>query len=158
MAFNIPSIAGQDDPLLGFRFAVSFLGSSGVDFPLDFRFQSVSGFSVAVEVNKVGGAGNNKTGLPLPQRLEYPNLILKRGMPLASALRQEIMDNFDDFEFRLRNVLLSLLDESGQPASTWLFQDAYVTRWSLSGVDATASGVVIEEMELSYLNFKNFSL
>ena len=57
--------------------------------------------------------------------------------PAAGTLRKKLSDRLEDFTF---------------------FQDAYVTRWSLSGIDATASGVVIEEMELSYLNFKSFSL
>lgn len=158
MAFNLPSNADTDDPLLGFRFTVSFLGNSGVDYPLDFRFQAVSGISVGVEVAKIGGAGNNKSGTDLPQRLEYPHLVLKRGMPPTSGLRSDIMDSFDNFRFQPRNVLLCLLDESAQPISSWLFQDAYVTKWSLSGIDAGAGAVVIEEMELAYKNFKSFDL
>ena len=147
-----------DAPLLGFRFGVFFLGKILVDHPLDFRFQSVSGLSVEVQRSKSSGEGANATGPELPDKLDYPNLILTRGMPLISTLSMEIHKSLNEFKFNLRNVLLCIFDENGIPINSYLFTEAYPVKWSLSTLDADSNAVIIEEMELSYKNFKPFLL
>ena len=158
MAFNLPIPPGLDDPLLGFRFGVFFLGNIGISHPLDFRFQSVSGLSVQVQTTKKSGEGNDVTGLILPDSLSYPNLVLKRGMPVVSTLSMEIHRSLNQFRFKLRNVLLSILDENGLPLNSYLFSEVYPVKWSLSTLDATSNSVIVEEMELSYRSFKPFML
>lgn len=158
MSFSLPSPTSLDDPMLGFRFGVFFMGKTGVDFPLDFRFQSVSGLSVEIQAGKLPGTESSIAGETFPLSISYPNLVLKRGMPKDSSLRNEIQESFDSFQFHPRNVLLTLLDEIAQPLKAWVFQEAYPVKWSLADFDATSNSVLIEEIQLSYHSFKPMSL
>lgn len=158
MAFDLPLPPELDDPLLGFRFGVFFLGTIGLDHPLDFRFQSVSGLSVDVQTEQIGGTGTTVSGIRRPTGLNYDNLVLERGMPLISTLGMEIQNSFVNFQFRPRNVLLSVMDENALPLQSWMIQEAFPVKWNISGLDATASRVIVEHIELSYKSFKPFFL
>jgi phage tail-like protein len=147
-----------DNPLLGFRFGVFFLGSTGISHPLDFRFQSVAGLSVSVELSGGGSEGTNASKRALPERLKYENLTLKRGLPLFSTLRIEVHKSFNQFRFSPRNVLVSILDENSLPVSSWVFSEAFPVKWSLSELSADSNGVIVEELELKYKNFKTMML
>lgn len=158
MAFNLPIPPILDDPMLGFRFGVFFLGKIGPSHPLDFRFQSVSGLSISVEVKKEGGAGTNTVNSVLPEGLNYSNLVLKRGKPLVSTLSMEIQKSLESFQFSPRNVLVSVLDENALPINSYIFSEAFPVKWSLSGLEAESNAILVEEMELSYKSFKPFLL
>lgn len=158
MSFEPPGSLGITDPLLGFRFVVVFLGKLGIDHPLDFRFQSVSGLSTEVKVDRIGGAGMNVRSYNYPKAINYSNLILKRGKPKVSTLSIEFQKSLYRFQFKPRTVLLSVLNQDAIPINNWLFSDAYPVKWSLSGLDANQNDVLIEEMELSYSTFKPFYL
>lgn len=147
-----------DNPLLGFRFGVFFLGSAGISHPLDFRFQSVSGLGVIVELSGEGGEGTNKSRRALPEKIKYENLHLKRGLPLFSTLRMEVYKSLEQFRFSPRNVLVSILDENALPVSSWLFSEAFPVKWSLSELSADSNGIIVEELELKYKSFKPMML
>lgn len=147
-----------DNPLLGFRFGVFIFGSAGISHPLDFRFQSAAGFNVSVELSGEGSKGTNSSKRSLPERLKYENLTLKRGLPLFSTLRMEVHKSFSQFRFSPRNVLVSILDENALPLSSWMFSEAFPVKWSLSELSADSNGVIIEELELNYKNFKPMML
>lgn len=167
MAFSIPILPELDNPLLGFRFGVFFLGTLGIAHPLDFRFQSVSGLGARVEF---GGEGTERTtsrnrdrpvssrNRDRPVRMSYENLQLKRGLPLFSTLRMEVHKSFSEFQFSPRNVLVCILDENSLPVSSWLFSEAFPVRWSLSELSADSSSVIVEDLELKYRNFKLMAL
>ncbi len=158
MAFTIPILPELDNPLLGFRFGVFFFGSIGISHPLDFRFQSVSGLSVNVELSGSGSEGTNASKRALPERLIYENLTLKRGLPLFSTLRMEVQKSLSQFKFSPRNVLVSILDENALPLSSWMFSEAFPVKWSLSELSADSNGIIVEELELKYKNFKPMML
>ncbi|MGC2237430.1 MAG: phage tail protein [Pyrinomonadaceae bacterium] len=154
MAFTIPILPELDNPLLGFRFGVFIFGSTGISHPLDFRFQSVSGLSVSVELSGGGSEGTNASKRALPERLKYENLTLKRGLPLFSTLRMEVHKSLSQFKFSPRNVLVSILDENALPLSSWMFSEAFPVKWSLSELNANSNDIIVEELELKYKNFK----
>lgn len=157
MAFNFPVPLELDDPILGFRFAVTFLGHTGPGHVLDFRFQSVKGLSLGVEIGK-NEAGYGDQGISYPQSRKKGLLELERGLPLVSTLRMEFQESFRTFQFKPRNVLVSLLTEDAVPASSWIFHYAYPVEWSMSDWDATNSQVVIERLKLTYSNVEIISL
>jgi phage tail-like protein len=158
LTFSIPTFPELDSPLLGFRFGVFVFGNSGISHPLDFRFQSVSGLSVRVELSGEESEGTNKSKRALPERVKYENLSLKRGLPLFSTLRMEVHKSLDQFRFSPRNVLVSILDENALPMSSWMFSEAFPVKWSISELDADSNAVLIEELELKYKNFKPMML
>ena len=158
MGFSFVNSVELDDPLMGFRFGVFFLGSLGIAHPLDFRFQEVSGLGGRIKMSSVDSMGQGDSSRQLPNKTEYTNLVLKRGMPVISTLRMEIQQSLLQSQRTARNVLISILDENALPLNSWLLKEAYPVHWSISGLNASSSKVIIETIELTYSNFKPFSL
>ncbi|MEM7370306.1 MAG: phage tail protein [Bacteroidota bacterium] len=156
--FDLPIPPGLDPPMVGFRFGVFFLGKIGVSHPLDFRFKSVSGLNVNLETETIGDETGAGGGFNRPKGLTYSNLVLERGLPMFSTLSREIQSSFQQFKFKPRNVLLSVLSEDALPLKNWLIKEAYPVKWSISGLDAAGSQVIVENLELTYSSFKSFSL
>jgi phage tail-like protein len=137
-------------PPLGFRFGVFFFVGGVVPNPLDFRFKKVSGIGSTVSTRTVNEGGQNLYSQKLPERVQYDNLVLERGLAVGSPLVVEFNAAMSLFKFAPSNVLVSLLDEAGLPVSSWLFMNAYPVKWTVSNLDADSNAVVIETLELSY--------
>ncbi len=138
------------DPPLGFRFGVFFFAGGTVPNPIDSLFQKVSGIGSTVTTKPMEEGGQNVYAQLLPQKIAYDNLVLERGLVVASPLGLEFDVAMSEFKFNPSNVLVTLLNEAKLPLASWLFLRAYPVKWSVSGLDATTSGVVIETMELVY--------
>ena len=152
---DIPEIPGPlpiiGNPPLGFRFGVSFFpGGADKPNPIDFMFQKVSGLGSTVDVETVDEGGQNLYTQSLPKRIQYGNLVLERGLVVGSPLGIEFNVAMSLFKFIPSNVLVTLLDHTSLPIAGWLFWKAYPVKWSVSDLDATATAVVIETMELTY--------
>lgn len=155
---NLSSLGNPiTNPPLGFRFGVSFLLMGVIPQPVDIRFQSVTGMGVKL-ITETYDEGFTDDKVTLPKKLEYDNLLLKRGVLLGSPISQSIERIFNKMQISPCDVLLFVLNESLLPVKTWRFKDAYPTRWSVSGVDATQSSVLIEEIEMTYRNFSTLTL
>lgn len=137
-------------PPLGFRFGVFFFIGGVVPNPLDFRFKKVSGIGSTISTSTLNEGGQNLYSHKLPERVQYENLVLERGLAVGSPLVVEFNAAMSLFKFVPSNVLVSLLDEAGIPISSWLFTNAYPVKWTVSSLDADSNAVVIETMELSY--------
>lgn len=128
------------DPLLGFRFCVFFFKSNGLLNPLDSRFKRVSGIgsTISLDTNQ------------LPEAVTHNHLLLERGLTVGSLLSAEFDVVMSEFKFSPGNVLVSLLNGTGVPVSSWLFMKAYPVKWSVSDLNADQNEVVIESLELAY--------
>ncbi len=138
------------DPPLGFRFGVFFFIGGVIPNPIDILFQKVSGLGSTVSIKKVEEGGQNLYSHRLPERIEYENLVLERGVVVGSPLVVEFNVAMSLFKFSPSNALVTLLDDSSIPISAWLFMNAYPVRWTVSPLDATSNTVVVETMELAY--------
>lgn len=138
------------NPPLGFRFGVFFMLEGMLPNLLDTRFKSVSGIGATLNLQSVQNGGQNLFVHQLPERVQYENLVLERGLAVGSILAQNFDDAMCNFSFHPSNVLVSLLDESGLPLNNWLFTSAIPVRWRLSNLDADSNQVAIETLELSY--------
>lgn len=137
-------------PPLGFRFGVFFFAGGVLPNPLDIRFKRVSGIGATVSTSPLEEGGQNLYTQQLPERIDHANLILERGMAIASPVVAEFTAAMSLFQFRPGNVLVSLLDEVGIPIGSWLFSKAYPVEWTLSDLDAETNAVVIETLALAY--------
>lgn len=135
---------------MGFRFGVFFFIGGVVPNPLDFRFKKVSGIGSTISTSTLNEGGQNLYSHKLPEKVQYENLVLERGLAIGSPLVVEFNAAMSLFKFVPSNVLVSLLDEAGIPISSWLFTNAYPVKWTVSSLDADSNTVVIETMELSY--------
>ena len=148
-------------PPAGFHFRVAFNGVSGMDGDEQQRFQDVSGLSFEIETEPLRDGGENRFEYKLPKRVKYPNLVLKRGMITNKVLTNWITSALDGFyqalpvtSFKPADILITLMDEAGNPVAVWNVVQAYPVKWSMSDLKATENTVVVETIELAYQYFE----
>ncbi len=139
-------------PPVGFHFRVDFQGVPGLKTQ-DAYFQEVSGLSRELETEPIKSGGENRFTLKLPVRAQYPNLVLKRGMFLDSALLKWADDAILHFDVKPVTVLVVLLNEQHQPLQTYKCVNAWPLKWNISNFNAEESRIVVETMELVYNYF-----
>jgi phage tail-like protein len=150
MGFPIPELTLQKDPLLGFRFLVTFLIGGVVPNPLDLRFQKVRGLKATVRTKTISEGGQNLYVQKVPEGVEYENLVLERGMVIGSPLNIEFNIAMSLFKFSPSNVLVFLMNADKVPVAGWTFFNAYPVSWATSDLDAQQKVVVIDTLELAY--------
>lgn len=99
--------------------------------------------------------GNDKvsSSRKLPGRVDYPNVVLKRG--LAGGM--EIFDwwkSVRDGSPDRRNVAITLLDEQRTPVQRWRLRNAWPAKLDFSPLNALGNEVVIETLELAHEGFE----
>jgi phage tail-like protein len=147
-------------PPTGFHFKVEFQGVSGMDNDTEQRFQDVSGLSFEMETEHFTEGGENRFEYKLPKRIKYPNLVLKRGLLTNSALIKWINAAMNTFftvpvyDFKPADILISLLNESGDPVAVWNIIQAYPVKWNVSDFNSSENAVAIETIELAYQYFE----
>ncbi|MDJ0703447.1 MAG: phage tail protein [Leptolyngbyaceae cyanobacterium MO_188.B28] len=156
--FPIPELSITQAPPVGFYFMVTFLIAGFAPNLLDIRFQRVSGLSATIETTKIKEGGENLFAHRLPTRVTYDNLVLERGMVVGSALNVEFNLAMSTLKFQPGNVIVMLLNAQSVPVSSWLFQETYPLKWSVSDLDANQSSVVIDTMELAYTRFQSLRI
>jgi phage tail-like protein len=145
-------------PPVGFHFLVIFFATGIFPNPVDIRFQRVSGLSAEMSPETYEEGGQNLYAHRLPNRINYGNLTLERGMMTDSPLADEFNATMSLFKFYPSNVMIMLLNEKNAPAAGWLFFKAYPVRWSISDLDATSNQIVVETMELAYTRFQSLRI
>jgi len=138
------------DLILGFRFGVFFFAGGVIPNPLDIRFQKVSGLSAEVKTTPLSEGGQNLYTHQLPEKVDYKNLVLERGMVVGSPLNLEFNAVMSLFKFYPSNVLVTLFNAEKIPVSGWLFIKAYPVKWATSDLDAAEKALVIDTLELAY--------
>jgi phage tail-like protein len=143
-----------------FHFRVAFSGVTGMDIDDQQRFQDVSGLSFEIETEAFREGGENRFEYKLPKRIKYPNLVLKRGMITNKVLIDWINSAKDFFwatpvpRFKPVDILVTLLDDAGEPVAVWNVVQAFPVKWSMSDLNAKENSVVIETIELAYQYFE----
>lgn len=138
-------------PPVGFHFLVEFEGLGSQE--KDHQFQSVSGLSVDIEIEEIAEGGENRFKHKLPVKTKYPNLTLKRGMLIDSAVIDWCRDAIENFSFKPVNLTVKLLNEEHQPLISWNVVHAYPIKWSVEDFNAEESKLVVESFELTYNYF-----
>lgn len=139
-------------PPVGFHFRVEFQGIPGIQAQ-DAFFQEVSGLSRELETEIIKSGGENRFSYALPLRAKYPNLVLKRGVFLDSAILKWVDDAILHFDIRPVTVMVTLLNEHHEPLQSYQCVNAWPQKWSVAGFDAQKSEILIENMELVYHYF-----
>jgi phage tail-like protein len=147
-------------PPTGFHFRVEFQGVSGMDNDQEQRFNEVNGLSFEVETESMTEGGENRIDYKLPKRIKYSNLVLKRGLLTGSALIKWINDAMNTFftvavyDFQPADIIITLLDESGNPVAVWKVMQAYPVKWNVSNFNSSENAIAVETIELAYQYFE----
>lgn len=128
-------------------------------YPLDIRFQKVSGLSSKTEVQSVHQGGDNDSIYSLPIKTTYDNLILEKGRTRSTMnFSIAINDMFFFYTFKPINILITAVNPKGIALSAWMVLDASPVRWSASDLDANSNEVIIDTLELTYRSLKSISI
>jgi phage tail-like protein len=134
----------RDRPYPGHNFRVEIDGIAVASFA------EVTGLESETAVIEYR-TGDSKTSSPLklPGLTKYANLVLRRGMTGDLALwqwRKAIVDGNVD----RRNGQIVLLDESRADVMRWRFRNGWPCKWVGPTLDAQASEVAIETLEIAH--------
>ncbi len=148
-------------PHMGFRFGVFFFIGGVIPNVMDFRFKKVSGIGVSAGVANINEGGQNLFTHRVPDRLQYENLVLERGIPYMSPLAVEFNIAMSTFTFWPARVMIISFGEHNAPVASWLFLNAYPVSWKTTGLDADGgenNGLLIESMSLAYERMQTIRL
>lgn len=125
-------------------------------------FSEVSGIGMTVQTEDVKEGGENTFTHKLPTGIEYPNLVLRRGLA-DTALWDWIEDVVGSLQLMptlelknlplvpsgdRKNVRVILKGMDGTEQWGWQFKQAYPVQWTGPEFDATQSAVAMESLEL----------
>ena len=135
----------RHDTFGAFQFKVDLGKPGGVAM-----FSECSGLEMTVRYDEIKEGGNNAFVHRLPGRVEYGNLVLRRGYIedseffdwCSAALRGSV-------QRRLVTVSLVALD-TGAAVFSWTFVDAYPVKWSGPSLRATDNAMAVEALELAH--------
>ena len=137
----------RPDPLRGFRFRIE------IDGVQQGGFMSVSGIERETKIEAYREGGVNDYEHQLAVGTVYPPLVLKRGLLVNSEVIDWVRRCLETLPLEPRDVDVKLLNESHEPLMTWHVVGAYPTRWSVSDLQASTSGVVVETLQFYYQRF-----
>jgi phage tail-like protein len=145
-------------PPVAFYFRLSFNGPSG---SVNTTFKEVSGITMEMRTEEITEGGENSFKHRVPTSVKYSNLVLKRGIatkdsPLVEWCANTLGGNLSE-QIETRNIVVSLLDENGDPLKAWSFANAWPVKWSASDLNSMKNEVVIETLEFSYSYFEEIN-
>ena len=147
-------------PPTAFHFKVEFIDLGGAGQDVEQRFQEVSGLNYEIEMEEMKEGGENRFVYKLPKRAKYTNLVLKRGLLQNTVLLEWFKSAMNTFftmpvyDFKPKDILVTLLDEADKPGATWNVVQAYPVKWSISEFKANENSIVLETIELAYQYFE----
>lgn len=140
-------------PIVGFHFSVIF--ELVPQFSIDTKFQSVGGLKVTMDTESYNEGGQNRFKHNFPVRSGYQDLVLKRGLTSdLSGLSMWCNQALEDFVFYPANLVVSLLNENGNPIKVWYVSHAIPISYEFSDFNAEENKIVIETITLRYNFFK----
>jgi phage tail-like protein len=132
----------SQDPVRGFRFLVEIQGiTSG-------GFTRVKGLSRELKHESYREGGVNDYEHKLITQVTYGVVVLERGLALDDLWTWALATA--DGEVRRRTVWIRLQNEAGEKAWAWQVEHALPIKWAASDLDAQASPVVMESLELAH--------
>ena len=151
--------AGMAYPLTKMNFLVSVPDLSGTMA----AFNEVSGIEASVDVVEFRqGNSHSLAPVKIPGLVKHGNITLKMGYTIGNGMKKWIQDCISETRGAMprKTVTIELLDiRDGAPSQsyetvsgnvTWVLKEAWVTKYTGPDLNATASEVAIESVELAY--------
>jgi len=136
----------QNNPLLTYRYQVEISGLFVAGF------SEVSGLEQEIELEEFKEGGMDFVH-KFPSGIKYPNLVLKRGISADTTLREWYQSVIKAISYgeaipKASTVYISLLNSQAEEEVRIMLKLAYPIKWVSSNLNATASEVGIETLEL----------
>jgi phage tail-like protein len=157
MSVNGSTITGaRVDHFATFQFQVEIDGKKVA------TFSECSGLELNVKYDEVREGGQNEFVYRLPGRVEYGNLILKRGyLPADGAAAGDGLSEFFRWcltalnrpgsQVQSRDVTVTLVSQGqGTSIYAWVFCRCYPVKWSGPAFKTGDNAIAIESLELAH--------
>lgn len=141
--------AAHDGPHPTYRFQVEISGITVAEF------SECSGLEVRLKTEPIRQGGQNEFTHILPGRVEYGNLVLRRGFVVNSELFTWCRSTLNRQGTRLerKDVTVSLVAPTRDGTRSlfqWTFLGAYPVKWTGPAFKASDNGVAMETLELAH--------
>jgi len=131
-----------------YNFWLEISGITGDSKTIVGGFKSMSGLDSETEVIEFK-QGNDLVVRKKPGRTTYNNIVLERGYTATDDLWQW-RKNIEDGKIDRRAGSVIILDQDGQTeVARYNFYEAWPCKWHVPELDADASGMAIEKVELA---------
>jgi phage tail-like protein len=132
----------RQDPLRGFRFLLEIesITSGG--------FTRVKGLSREVKHESYREGGVNDYEHKLVTQVSYPVVVLERGLALDDLWEWALATA--DGDVKRRTIRVRLQDEANEKRWAWQIEYALPVKWAVTDLDAQASPIVMESLELAH--------
>jgi phage tail-like protein len=155
------SILPRFDPLPGFNFLITLIDdsstfsaiASGIGGLVLGGFTECSGLESTLETFDYLEGGVNDQVLRFPTRMSYSNITLKRGVGLGETLWLWHQD-FIEGKGKRRDGFIILQNEMRIPIKIWSFLRGIPVKWTGPSLNAQASAVSIEALEIAHEQLK----
>ena len=139
----------RQDPLRSFRYLVE------IDGLISGAFLRVKGISREVRYESYREGGVNDYEHKLLTQVTYPVVVFERGLAFDDLWKWALAAA--DGDVTRRTIRVRLQDEQGVRAWAWQIEHALPVKWSSSDLDANASQVVMESLELAHHGLRKAS-
>jgi len=131
-------------PMPAYHFTVEWGGAR-------INFIEVSGLNISVDVTEFrDGSDPGQVAHKMPGHTHYSNIILKRGILKGDNDFFAWMNTKSLNQVERRDIVIKLLNENHEPVASWKAVNAFPVRFSGPVLNANASDVAIEELELAH--------
>ncbi|KQV73505.1 phage tail protein [Nocardioides sp. Root122] len=138
------------DPFVSFNYLVEIDGIARG------AFQEVTGLDSTIDVIEHREGGGNTSPHKLAGQTKHANIVLKYGMTIDTQLFQWHKTVVDGAVDR-RNGSVVLLDRRGSEVARWNFVRAWPSKYTAPSLNAEASDVAIETVELVHEGLERVS-
>jgi len=157
------AIGNREDPVRGYNFVITLLDSTsalasvvvslGIQKPPDAGFSECSGLEMTMKAEEFREGGNNGTVLKFPNRVEWTNLRLRRGVTRSTAL-WDWHYGFVEGKGKRRDGMIVLQNDLQKPVRAWRFSRGLPVKWTGPSLNAAQNQVAIEELEIAHEGLK----
>lgn len=143
----------NNQPLLNYNYRVEIEGL------LVAGFSEVSGLEQEIEIEEYKESGVDFVH-KFPSGIKYSNIVLKKGMTDASTLREWYELVLKSVRYKKNPipkkpiVYISLMDSQGEEKVRFSIKSVYPIKWIGPQLNANASEVAIETLELVHEGFE----
>ena len=135
----------HDAEYLGSQFGLEI---DGVELA---RFTAVSGLGYESEIVSFQDtlADGKVITRKRPGRINFPDIVLKRGLSADNAL-VEWYQTVVDGQVERKSGSVVIYDQTSTEIGRWNFENGWIAKWSASDLDAGSDDIMIEEVTIAH--------
>lgn len=124
-------------------------------------FASVTGLQVTVQTEDLVEGGQNGYSRKLPGRMEWPNIVLSRGLinsdNLFEWMNKTSGEGFAASSNKLQRSTgaITVISSSGARLRSWNLDGCFPVRWKGPDFNVTSGDTLSEELELAHEGFRS---